>query len=100
MAEETRVKTQRLTWEQHEIGARYETSRRTVHDADLSSFVNLFGFTEPSHRLIIASVEVEAANLPSSAHPGEGRDPDRGPWWRTGDPPRGSSPRSTFPSGA
>ena len=39
--------TQGLTYEQHTIGARYETSRRTVHDADLSTFVNLFGFTEP-----------------------------------------------------
>src|SRR5262245_65074295 len=39
--------TQGLTYEQHTVGARYETARRTVHDADLSSFVNLFGFTEP-----------------------------------------------------
>ena len=35
----------------------------------------LFGFVEPGHQRIIASVEVEAANLPPSAHPGEGRDP-------------------------
>jgi acyl dehydratase len=38
---------QGLTYEQHEVGATYETARRTVHDADLSTFVNLFGFTEP-----------------------------------------------------
>src|SRR5215510_6791639 len=41
------MNTHGLTWEQHAIGARYETSRRTVHDADISSFVNLCGFTEP-----------------------------------------------------
>jgi acyl dehydratase len=41
------VITQGLTYEQHEIGAKYETSGRTVGDADLSSFVNLCGFTEP-----------------------------------------------------
>jgi acyl dehydratase len=41
------VITQGLTWEQHEIGARYETLRRTVNDADISAFVNLCGFTEP-----------------------------------------------------
>ena len=39
--------TQGLTYEQHEIGAKYETSGRTVGDADLSAFVNLCGFTEP-----------------------------------------------------
>ncbi len=36
-----------LTYEQHEIGARYETLARTVGDADISAFVNLCGFTEP-----------------------------------------------------
>ena len=36
-----------LTYEQHEVGAKYETSGRTVGDADLSAFVNLCGFTEP-----------------------------------------------------
>jgi acyl dehydratase len=41
------VTTQGLTYEQHTVGARYDTSRRTVHDADLCTFVNLFGFTEP-----------------------------------------------------
>ena len=38
---------QGLTYEQHEIGARYETLARTVGDADISAFVNLCGFTEP-----------------------------------------------------
>ena len=38
---------QGLTYEQHEIGARYETLGRTVGDADISAFVNLCGFTEP-----------------------------------------------------
>ena len=45
--ETSHVITHGLTWEQHDIGARYETARRTVHDADLSTFVNLCGFTEP-----------------------------------------------------
>ena len=39
--------TQGLTYEQHEIGAMYETLHRTVGDADISAFVNLCGFTEP-----------------------------------------------------
>ena len=39
--------TEGLTYEQHEIGARYETHGRTVGDADISTFVNLCGFTEP-----------------------------------------------------
>ena len=39
--------TQGLTYEQHEIGATYETRHRTVGDADISAFVNLCGFTEP-----------------------------------------------------
>jgi acyl dehydratase len=38
---------QGLTYEQHEVGATYDTSGRTVHDADISTFVNLCGFTEP-----------------------------------------------------
>ena len=38
---------QGLTYEQHEIGATYETLHRTVGDADISAFVNLCGFTEP-----------------------------------------------------
>jgi len=38
---------QGLTYEQHEIGARYETLGRTVGDADISAFVNLCGFNEP-----------------------------------------------------
>ncbi|HYB40595.1 MAG TPA: MaoC/PaaZ C-terminal domain-containing protein [Candidatus Methylomirabilis sp.] len=36
-----------LTYEQHEIGAIYRTSARTVGDADISAFVNLCGFVEP-----------------------------------------------------
>jgi acyl dehydratase len=36
-----------MTYEQHEIGATYHTLRRTVGDADISTFVNLCGFTEP-----------------------------------------------------
>src|SRR5262249_11442054 len=39
--------TRGLTYEEHEIGARYETHGRTLGDADISSFVNLCGFTEP-----------------------------------------------------
>ena len=38
---------QGLTYEQHEIGTRYETLARTVNDADISAFVNLCGFNEP-----------------------------------------------------
>ncbi len=38
---------QGLTYEQHEIGGRYETLARTVNDADISAFVNLCGFNEP-----------------------------------------------------
>jgi acyl dehydratase len=41
------VTKQGLTYEQHEIGATYETLHRTVGDADISAFVNLCGFTEP-----------------------------------------------------
>jgi acyl dehydratase len=40
------VLTQGLTYEQHTVGATYETLRRTVNDADISAFVNLCGFTE------------------------------------------------------
>ena len=39
--------TRGLTYEEHAVGARYETHGRTVGDADISSFVNLCGFTEP-----------------------------------------------------
>jgi len=38
---------QGLTYEQHEVGAKYETLGRTVGDADISAFVNLCGFNEP-----------------------------------------------------
>jgi acyl dehydratase len=38
---------QGMTYEQHEIGAKCETLRRTISDADICTFVNLCGFTEP-----------------------------------------------------
>lgn len=41
------MRTRGLTFEEHEIGAVHETLARTVHDADLSAFVNLCGFNEP-----------------------------------------------------
>jgi len=41
------LRTRGLTFEEHEIGAVYETLARTVNDADLSAFVNLCGFNEP-----------------------------------------------------
>jgi acyl dehydratase len=36
-----------LTFEEHAIGARFETLGRTVSDADIATFVNLCGFIEP-----------------------------------------------------
>jgi acyl dehydratase len=36
-----------LTWEAHEIGARYQTAGRTVSETDIVTFVNLCGFIEP-----------------------------------------------------
>jgi acyl dehydratase len=39
--------TQGVTFEQHAIGARYETLARTVSETDIVSFVNLCGFNEP-----------------------------------------------------
>lgn len=36
-----------LTFEEHTIGAKYETLGRTVSETDIVSFVNLCGFTEP-----------------------------------------------------
>jgi len=41
------MRTQGLTYEQHEIGAVYETLGRTVMEADICAFVNLCGFNEP-----------------------------------------------------
>ena len=38
---------QGLNYEEHAIGATYQTLARTVTDADISTFVNLCGFTEP-----------------------------------------------------
>ncbi len=38
---------QGLTFEDHKIGASYETLGRTVSEADICGFVNLCGFNEP-----------------------------------------------------
>src|SRR6266571_8579691 len=38
---------QGLTYEQHEIGAAYESLARTVTESDICAFVNLCGFNEP-----------------------------------------------------
>jgi acyl dehydratase len=36
-----------LTWEQHAVGATYQTRGRTVSETDIVTFVNLCGFIEP-----------------------------------------------------
>ncbi|MFQ5898715.1 MAG: MaoC/PaaZ C-terminal domain-containing protein [Candidatus Methylomirabilia bacterium] len=36
-----------LTFEEHAIGAKYETLGRTITETDVVTFVNLCGFTEP-----------------------------------------------------
>lgn len=36
-----------LTFEEHALGAKYETLRRTMSEPDIATFVNLCGFTEP-----------------------------------------------------
>ncbi|MBI4240563.1 MAG: MaoC family dehydratase N-terminal domain-containing protein [Candidatus Rokubacteria bacterium] len=41
------MRQQGLTFEEHEIGAKYETLGRTVSEADIVTFVNLCGFNEP-----------------------------------------------------
>ncbi len=41
------MRTHGLTWDEHTIGAHYETGGRTVAEADVAAFVNLCGFTEP-----------------------------------------------------
>jgi acyl dehydratase len=41
------MRTHGLTYERHEVGARYETLARTVSEADICAFVNLCGFSEP-----------------------------------------------------
>ena len=41
------MRTHGLTYEQHEVGARYDTLARTVSEADICGFVNLCGFNEP-----------------------------------------------------
>jgi hypothetical protein len=35
------MRTRGLTWEEHEIGASYDTLGRTVSEADVAAFVNL-----------------------------------------------------------
>jgi acyl dehydratase len=41
------MRTEGLTFEQHQVGATYHTLARTVAEADICAFVNLCGFTEP-----------------------------------------------------
>ena len=47
MIPEERVKTRGLTYEEHTVGAVYQTLGRTVSEADICAFVNLCGFNEP-----------------------------------------------------
>lgn len=41
------MKTRGLTYEEHNVGAVYQTLGRTVSEADICAFVNLCGFNEP-----------------------------------------------------
>jgi acyl dehydratase len=41
------MRQQGLTFEEHEIGAKFTTLGRTVSETDIVNFVNLAGFTEP-----------------------------------------------------
>jgi acyl dehydratase len=41
------MQSQGVTFEQHAIGARYQTLARTVSETDIVNFVNLCGFNEP-----------------------------------------------------
>lgn len=41
------MQQQGLTFEEHAVGAKYETLGRTVSETDIITFVNLCGFTEP-----------------------------------------------------
>jgi acyl dehydratase len=41
------MQSQGVTFEQHAIGARYQTLARTVSETDIVTFVNLCGFNEP-----------------------------------------------------
>jgi len=41
------VKTRGLNYEEHTVGATYQTLGRTVSEADICAFVNLCGFNEP-----------------------------------------------------
>ena len=41
------MRTGGLTYEEHQVGAKYETLARTVSEADICAYVNLCGFNEP-----------------------------------------------------
>ena len=41
------MKTRGLPYEEHTVGATYQTLGRTVSEADICAFVNLCGFNEP-----------------------------------------------------
>ena len=41
------MRTKGLTYEEHQVGATYETLARTVSEADICAYVNLCGFNEP-----------------------------------------------------
>ena len=41
------MRTGGLTYEEHQVGATYETLARTVSEADICAYVNLCGFNEP-----------------------------------------------------
>lgn len=41
------MKTRGLNYEEHTVGATYQTLGRTVSEADICAFVNLCGFNEP-----------------------------------------------------
>jgi acyl dehydratase len=41
------MQSQGVTFEQHAVGARYQTLARTVSETDIVNFVNLCGFNEP-----------------------------------------------------
>jgi len=41
------MRSEGLTFEQHNVGATFRTLSRTVSETDIVTFVNLCGFTEP-----------------------------------------------------
>ena len=41
------MRSEGLTFEQHDVGATFRTLSRTVSETDIVTFVNLCGFTEP-----------------------------------------------------